>query len=214
MYSDPFVTVRFNDVIVGKTRHIDDSLEPDWGLDEKFMLEVPAGLNLVDCRLELEMYDYDFMSAADFMGSLIFEGQQLMELFQRIHLENNEIHADNNNQNSIPFTYNSISSITPELIQDHKQSFPLQASNRRTKRENSVVKGELTIFGHAIGSSSIQRQSSESVKNIIKKSNVNLLREKIYSISSDTFRLHVIAAKNLANADTFGKRYDSHVVLA
>jgi Ca2+-dependent lipid-binding protein len=66
--ADPYVRIRWNHKYVNKSRVIKNTLSPVWG-DEKFMLHLPTKVDLKDCNLYLEVWDWDLVGYGNFLGS-------------------------------------------------------------------------------------------------------------------------------------------------
>lgn len=75
--ADPFVKVRFNNKMVGKTEVVKNSLTPTWTDNNMFTIRIPASFDVSDCVLYLEVWDWDLAGTNSFLGSLTIKGNGL-----------------------------------------------------------------------------------------------------------------------------------------
>ena len=75
--ADPFVKLRFNNKMVGKTEVVKNSLTPTWTENNLFIIRVPSSLDLIDCVLYLEVWDWDLAGTNSFLGSVTINGNGL-----------------------------------------------------------------------------------------------------------------------------------------
>ncbi len=75
--ADPFVKLRFNNKMVGKTEVIKNSLTPTWTENNLFTIRIPSSLDLIDCVLYLEVWDWDLAGTNSFLGSVTINGNGL-----------------------------------------------------------------------------------------------------------------------------------------
>ena len=80
--SDPIVKVFFNDIYIAETSCIKNSLNPVWDDLEKFEINIPINMKVRDCKLDLEVYDTDKFDDPDFLGSVTFEGRELIKFIK------------------------------------------------------------------------------------------------------------------------------------
>eukprot|EP01038_Epipyxis_sp_PR26KG_P004344 gene4344-6147_t len=80
---DPFVNIIFNGNVIGCTKCIHNTLNPDWGNDEAFVITIPSGIPLQNCRLELEVFDRDLLKTGNFLGVHVMEGNELSDMLNQ-----------------------------------------------------------------------------------------------------------------------------------
>jgi hypothetical protein len=200
--SDPFVKVFFNKIFVGQTLHHANTVNPNWiGKNEEHQLIVPLHINVEDCELELQVYDYDKFSESDLMGVVTISGDLLKNfLLDRC--------SD---------TTEDVTKKWKELgfeFQPHHKTvyFPLKKSS--SLRQTISPKGDVELgivkssYLNVIPHSEYPPPSSPGLS---VEENHELIYRDCFSHTLElmdpaTFRFYVISAKGLANADTFGKR--------
>jgi hypothetical protein len=178
---------------VGQTRCIKNTLSPDWGEAEIFQLVVPVGRSLGACRLEVEIYDQDAISADDFLGTRVIQGDELELL----------LGAATTGSNVRP-----MSSDTKRTSRG--VAFPLQRSDKSSVEQSIAIKGDIELTGavDVAAEKAFQDYMTSADKDdivLVPEDSISLL-EHIQNKKSLELVLNVFAALGLAKADLFGKR--------
>ena len=79
--TDSYVKIRWNHKIIGKTAVVKGSTSPEWE-GEKHIVHVPGGMELENCALVLEVWDWSITSRGTFLGCACIEGAELVELVE------------------------------------------------------------------------------------------------------------------------------------
>jgi hypothetical protein len=81
-FSDPYVRIFFNGILLGQTNHIKNTLNPNFqNQNEDFLVVIPHRKQLEDCKLEVQVIDHDNLSQGDLLGMRIITGPELARLF-------------------------------------------------------------------------------------------------------------------------------------
>ena len=88
--SDPYAKLFWNDKYVGRTKHIDDTLDPEWEVKTS-TFEIPLldedgdELNppIGESTMKVEVFDHDMIGSDDSLGFLTLEGHDLEVLEQK-----------------------------------------------------------------------------------------------------------------------------------
>ncbi len=179
----------FNGRLLGRTRTIANTLDPDWEGSEVFALVLPVGRALAQCCVEVELHDHDAMSQDDFLGCRVLEGAQLVALMAGS--------ADSASQ------LGNMAKPTARGV-----AYQLQRSTNSAIDQSLAVRGDLELGGRANTENNqalaAQLSGGVSVKEVA-DCPIGVL-EFVQNLEPLTVVLNIFAATNLAKADTFGKR--------
>lgn len=188
--SDPFVRVYFNSLLVGETAVLRNTLDPIWP-NETFTLSLPFYRSLANSAMLLMVYDYDDLSEEDLLGVRYISGLQLVLLC-----------GDNHQQWA-----------------DFKGEYDAQHRTVILPLLGEECMEDTTTFqptGKSFGDIELSVIAQQNAHEDIHDSNVKLLEEEfnhvahplertMLSLPKKRYLLYILSAKDLANADTFGK---------
>ena len=92
--SDPYVRVFLQDTEQGRTKTIDNTLDPNWddpAHPELFDIFLPPTRSLSDLELRLEIWDAD-VGKGQFLGHATLRGKSLLNLAFTVEMELREIY--------------------------------------------------------------------------------------------------------------------------
>lgn len=79
--TDPFVKIRWNNKIVGKTTVVKNNLNPVWD-NERFTFRSIKSIPLIDSVLYCEVWDYSMVGKGNFLGSVAISGASLKDFIE------------------------------------------------------------------------------------------------------------------------------------
>jgi hypothetical protein len=177
-------------------------LNPSWvSKNEEFLIVVPLHRSLQDCVLELQVYDFDKFSENDLLGVRSLTGMELSQFFQTAK----STAADNSELQRV-WKGSGCEFVTSS----RSVFFPLQKSD--TLKHQVTVKGDIELAVQPADQIPIPVLGSFPPSNF----NSEIWRQELASSANSLelynshptikYTIFIVSAKNLGNADTFGKR--------
>ncbi|RYH18425.1 hypothetical protein EON65_27255, partial [archaeon] len=191
--------------MIGKTSVQRNTLNPTWNPPERFVLTIPFYQSLSDASIMLEAFDYDDLSDADLLGIRALSSEESRRLIE-----------GNFDQLDWKDYFGEVNALTKSIY------LPLYNGShyatgmdlaRANKQDNKRSLGDLELslsplveseVKDSAGKDKVYRDSFSAFQEEFSQSAHPI--EKMEIMRCQKFlTLYIVSAKNLANADTFGK---------
>ena len=188
-----FVSVKFDDKLVGKTEVVEKSVEPVW--NSKYVINIPQGKDISTCVLEIFVYNMKPDDSTSFLGYRKITGSELLYL-STLGSEEPEDNNDDANDDDSSKDKDDMAS-----VKHYSAPFDLHTEPRSGQKQKPV-KGKIVLWGNFHPHPPVKAADPVDADD---DASENDTTESGRSLSAYlTLQVQIIAARDIANANSKG----------